>query len=65
MIKPDGVNRGLVSEIVGRFEKRGYKLVAIRASARAAPTGPAWPLRDPGAMTECSDVSMFSPAAAT
>jgi nucleoside diphosphate kinase len=30
MIKPDGVNRGLVSEIIGRFERRGYKLVAIR-----------------------------------
>jgi len=29
-IKPDGVERGLISEIIGRFEKRGYKLVAIK-----------------------------------
>lgn len=29
-IKPDGVQRGLVAEIVGRFEKKGYKLVAIK-----------------------------------
>ena len=25
-IKPDGVMRGLVGEIIARFEKRGYKL---------------------------------------
>lgn len=25
-IKPDGVQRGLVSEIISRFEKRGYTL---------------------------------------
>lgn len=30
MVKPDGVQRGLVGEIVSRFEKRGYKLVAAR-----------------------------------
>ena len=24
-IKPDGVQRGLVSDIIGRFEKRGYR----------------------------------------
>merc|ERR1712110_495454 len=29
-IKPDGVQRGLVSDILGRFEKRGYKLVAMK-----------------------------------
>lgn len=29
-IKPDGVQRGLVAEIIGRFEKKGYKLVAIK-----------------------------------
>ena len=27
MIKPDGVQRGLVGQIVQRFEARGYKLV--------------------------------------
>merc|ERR1712083_457773 len=30
MIKPDGVQRGLVGEIVKRFEQKGFKLVAIR-----------------------------------
>ena len=30
MIKPDGVQRGLVGEIVTRFEKKGLKLVAAR-----------------------------------
>jgi nucleoside-diphosphate kinase len=31
MIKPDGVQRGLVSKIIARFEEKGFKLV------RAAP----------------------------
>jgi nucleoside-diphosphate kinase len=30
MIKPDGVQRGLVGEIVGRFEKRGLKIVGMK-----------------------------------
>jgi len=30
MIKPDGVQRGLISEIIHRFERKGYKLVALR-----------------------------------
>ncbi|GAA5941894.1 uncharacterized protein JCM15063_000811 [Sporobolomyces koalae] len=30
MIKPDGVQRGLVGEIISRFEKRGYKLAALK-----------------------------------
>jgi nucleoside-diphosphate kinase len=29
-IKPDGVQRGLIGEIVKRFEDKGYKLVAIK-----------------------------------
>jgi nucleoside-diphosphate kinase len=29
-IKPDGVQRGLIGEIVQRFERKGYKLVAVR-----------------------------------
>lgn len=28
LVKPDGVARGLVGEIVGRFERRGMRLVA-------------------------------------
>ena len=27
MIKPDGVQRGLISEIIGRFERKGLKLM--------------------------------------
>jgi len=29
-IKPDGVNRGLVSDIVGRFERKGFALVGLK-----------------------------------
>ncbi|KMT11910.1 hypothetical protein BVRB_5g098760 [Beta vulgaris subsp. vulgaris] len=29
-IKPDGVQRGLISEIIARFERKGFKLVAIK-----------------------------------
>lgn len=30
MVKPDGVQRGLVGEILGRFERKGYKVVALK-----------------------------------
>ncbi|XP_065197478.1 nucleoside diphosphate kinase B-like [Sycon ciliatum] len=30
MIKPDGVQRGLIGEILGRFERKGFKLVAMK-----------------------------------
>jgi nucleoside-diphosphate kinase len=30
MIKPDGVNRHLVGEIITRFEQRGYKIVGLK-----------------------------------
>ncbi len=30
MVKPDGVRRGLVGEVVGRFERKGLKLEKIR-----------------------------------
>ena len=29
-VKPDGVQRGLVGDIIARFEKRGYKLVGLK-----------------------------------
>ena len=29
-IKPDGVQRGLIGEIIKRFETKGYKLVAMK-----------------------------------
>ncbi len=30
IIQPDGVQRGLVGEIIKRFEQRGFKLVALK-----------------------------------
>lgn len=29
-VKPDGVQRGIVGDIIARFEKRGYKLVGLK-----------------------------------
>jgi len=29
LVKPDGVKRGLVGEILSRFEKRGLKIIAL------------------------------------
>ena len=33
MIKPDGVQRGLIGEIIKRFEQKGYKLIAMKLTA--------------------------------
>ena len=30
MIKPDGVQRGLIGEVTARFERRGYQLIAAK-----------------------------------
>lgn len=30
MVKPDGVQRGLVGDIIKRFEQKGFKLVALK-----------------------------------
>jgi nucleoside-diphosphate kinase len=30
MIKPDGVERGLIGEVIGRFERKGLRLEAMR-----------------------------------
>lgn len=30
MVKPDGVQRGLVGQIISRFEQRGYKIVGLK-----------------------------------
>lgn len=38
MIKPDGVQRGLVGKIIKRFEAKGFKLVAMKLTwVSAAP----------------------------
>lgn len=33
MIKPDGVQRGLIGNIIGRFEAKGFKLVALKLTS--------------------------------
>lgn len=33
MVKPDGVQRGLIHKIMKRFETRGFKLVALKLEA--------------------------------
>jgi nucleoside-diphosphate kinase len=30
LVKHDGLQRGLVGEVISRFEKRGFKLVGIK-----------------------------------
>lgn len=30
MVKPDGVQRSLIGEIISRFEKRGFKIVGLK-----------------------------------
>ncbi len=30
LIKPDGVARGLIGEVIGRIERKGYRITAIR-----------------------------------
>ena len=37
IIKPDGVQRGLIGEIVGRLERRGLRLAAMRFMAVEKP----------------------------
>jgi len=33
IVKPDGVQRGLVGKILARFEERGYKIIALKFMA--------------------------------
>lgn len=30
LVKPDGVKRGLIGEIIGRFERRGFTIAALK-----------------------------------
>lgn len=36
LIKPDGVARGLVGEVLGRIERKGYRIVALEQRALEA-----------------------------
>jgi len=49
MIKPDGVKRGIIGDIINRFEQRGLKLIALRIEHPSKakidghyPKDPAW-----------------------
>jgi nucleoside-diphosphate kinase len=35
MVKPDGVARGLTGEIIGRIERRGYRIVGMKKTTMA------------------------------
>lgn len=49
MIKPDGVQRNLVGEIIARFEKKGYKLAALKVCT------PSLLLKTPPLQTQSAD----------
>ena len=53
MIKPDGVQRGLVGDIVGRFEKRGYQVT--RPHHNTHPHRPTHPCT-PGDRVHCAQL---------
>ena len=36
LIKPDGVARGLVGEVLGRIERKGYKIIALEMRTLSA-----------------------------
>jgi len=38
MVKPDGVQRGLVGKIIKRFEEKGFKLVAMKFMWASTPS---------------------------
>lgn len=33
MIKPDGVQRGLIGQIITRFEQKGFKLITMKVTS--------------------------------
>jgi nucleoside-diphosphate kinase len=39
MVKPDGVQRGLVGEIISRIERRGLKIISLRMNVIEEATG--------------------------
>ena len=36
LIKPDGVERGLIGEVIGRIERKGFKVVALELRTLSA-----------------------------
>ena len=58
IVKPDAVGRGLIGEILKRFESAGLKIVAGKAGALDAGTGPDF-LRGPqGAAIFCESLRL-------
>ena len=41
LVKPDGVERNLVGEVISRIERKGYRLVALELRTLDAPTAQA------------------------
>jgi len=41
LVKPDGVTRGLVGEVLGRIERKGFRLVAMELRTLDRPTAEA------------------------
>lgn len=61
-IKPDGVQRGLVGEIIKRFEQKGFHLVAmkfLRVTTPFAPYPSAAGLRESGSPASSLSTSPF------
>jgi hypothetical protein len=65
LAKPDAVQRGLIGEIIGRFERKGLKVVGLRllsVSREMAAVAGSWlrrqewsaPAADPSRTTSCS-----------
>ena len=48
LAKPDAVQRGLIGEIIGRFERKGLKVIGLRLLDRSAPVGGNALRRPPG-----------------
>lgn len=42
LVKPDGIQRGLVGQIMSRFERKGLRLVALKMIALSDPILDAW-----------------------
>lgn len=42
LVKPDGIQRGLIGEIIGRFERKGLKLIGLKMTQLSDETVENW-----------------------
>ena len=42
LVKPDGLQRGLIGEIISRFERKGLKLIALKMTVLTHEVLDAW-----------------------